>query len=302
MEPCASRGGVTENWPHAASSTALYVRESGEPGSPAIVFLQGVGASGGMWEEHMHGLADYHCLAPDLPGHGRSGRVPWASLVDTAEQVAGLIEDRVPSRRAHVVGLSLGGAVAHTILARHPKLLDRVAIDGCGALPAWWVGLTKLGVAVVSPFVHRKPVIDLIARVVGIAPAGMDRFSTDMRSASPKAFRRAFAEANGVRISPEEVSASNPTLFVAGEREPTIVRASNAALAALMPHALARFVPGRGHGWLAVDPELHHRMVEWWIEGREPPPELPAETTSWPRTKVARLLGRQEAELEGPRG
>ena len=77
----------------------------------------------------MHGLADYHCLAPDLPGHGRSGRVPWASLVDTAEQVAGLIEDRVPSRRAHVVGLSLGGAVAHTILARHPKLLDRVVID-----------------------------------------------------------------------------------------------------------------------------------------------------------------------------
>jgi pimeloyl-ACP methyl ester carboxylesterase len=142
---------------------------------------------------------------------------------------------------------------------------------------------------------------DLIAHVVGIAPSGMDRFATDMRAASPKAFRRAFAEANSIRISPEEVTASNPTLLVAGEREPTIVRASNAALAALMPNAIARFAPGRGHGWLAVDPEIHYRMVEAWIEGQELPAELPTETTPWSRAKVARLVGRPEPELEGPR-
>lgn len=34
------------------------------------------------------------------------------------------------------------------------------------------------------------------------------------------------------------------------------MRASNAALAALMPNAVARFAPGRGRGWLAVEPEL----------------------------------------------
>lgn len=281
-------------------SIAMYVHESGEPGSPAIVFLQGVGASGGMWEKHIRRLAGYHSLAPDLPSHGRSNHVPWASLVDTTEQVAGLIESRVPSRRAHVVGLSLGGSVAHTLLTRRPELLDRVVIDGCGALAAWWVGLTKLGVALLSPVVHRQPVIDLIARAVGIAPSGREQFATDMRAVSPRAFRRAFAEANSIRISPEEVTAPSPTLLVAGEREPSIVRASNAALAALMPNAVARFAPGRGHGWLAVAPDLHYRMVEAWIKGQELPAELPAETTSWPRAKVARLLGRAEFELEGP--
>jgi pimeloyl-ACP methyl ester carboxylesterase len=132
-------------------STTPYVHESGRPGSPAIVFLRRVGASGRMWEEHMRRLTAYHCLAPDLPGHGRSNRVPWRSLADTSEQVARLIETRFPSRRAHVVGLSLGGAVAHTLLARRPELLDRVVIDGCGALPAWWVGLTKLAVAGAAP-------------------------------------------------------------------------------------------------------------------------------------------------------
>jgi pimeloyl-ACP methyl ester carboxylesterase len=282
-----------------APSPTLYVHESGEVGSPAIVFLQGVGASGGMWDEHMRRLADYHCLAPDLPGHGRSSGVSWRSLVDTADQVAGLIESRVPSRQAHVVGLSLGGAVAHTLLARHPGLLDRVVVDGCGVLPAWWVGLTKLGVAAVSPFIHRRLVANLIARAIGIAPSSIDRFAADMRAASPRAFRRAFSDANGVRISPEEVGASNPTLLVAGEREATIVRASNAALAVLMPSALARFAPRRGHGWVATDPELHVRMVQAWVEAREVPAELPAETTPWPRAKVAGLLGQPESELEG---
>jgi hypothetical protein len=135
-------------------------------------------------------------------------------------------------------------------------------------------------------------VIDLIARSLGIAPSGKDQFAEDMRAASPRAFRRAFAEANGLRISPEEVTAPSATLLVAGEREATIVRASNAALAALMPNAVARFASGRGHGWLAVAPELHYRMVEAWIKGQEVPAELPAETTAWPRAKVAHLLGR----------
>jgi len=276
-----------------AHPTELYVHESGAPGSAAIVFLHGDAATGGMWEEHMRRLAGYHCLAPDLPGHGRSNRVPWTSLIDTTQQVAGLIEGRIPARRAHVVGLSLGGAVAHTLLAQRPELLDRVMIDGCGVrdvLPARGVGLWKLGFAMVSPFIHRGPVIGLFARMVGVAPSGRDQFAADLRAVSPAAFRRAFAEGNDIRISREELSASCPTLLVAGEREQRAIRASNAALAALMPNAEARFAPGRGHAWLAVEPELHVRMVEAWIIGQELPAELPPETTEWPSSRVQRLL------------
>jgi uncharacterized membrane protein YphA (DoxX/SURF4 family) len=103
---------------------------------------------------------------------------------------------------------------------------------------------------------------------VGVAASGRDRFAADMHAVSPRAFRRAFADGNGVRISSQEVSAPCPTLLVAGEREAKAVRAANAALAALLPNAAARFAPGRGHGWLAVEPELHCRMVAVWITGR----------------------------------
>ena len=284
-----------------ARSTDLFVRETGGPGSTTVVFLHGVGASGGMWAEHMRLRAGHHCMAPDLPGHGRSNHVPWISLNDTAEQVARLIENRVPSGRVHVVGLSLGGAVVHTLLARRPELIDRAIIDGAGVLPAWWTGPMTLGVAGVSPFIHRKLLIGMVHRALGGKPSDLESFAADMQAASPRAFRRAFADANGGTISMEEVRAPCPILLVAGEREPQAVRVSNAALADLMPNAVARFAPGLGHGWLAKAPELHRHMVEAWICGQELPSELPRETTDWSRPKLARLLGDPVAALEGRR-
>jgi pimeloyl-ACP methyl ester carboxylesterase len=277
--------------------TELYVHESGSPGAPAIVFLHPTAANGGMWNEHMRRLVGYHCLAPDLPGHGRSNHLPWTSLDDTAQQVAALIEDRVPARRAHVVGLSLGGALVHKLLAHRPELLDRVVIDGCGGgvLPARGAGLWKLAFALTAPLLHRKLVIGLLYRYLGgdpSDPAGRARFAADLRAVSPAAFRRSFADANDNknRFSREELSALCPILLVAGEREPGTIRASNAALAALMPNATARFVPGAGHAWLTRAPELHVRMVEAWISGQELPAGLAPETTPWPSSQVQPLL------------
>jgi pimeloyl-ACP methyl ester carboxylesterase len=285
------RAGWMEKMGHPNSTESLYVFESGQVGSPAIIFLHGVGTSAGMWKEHMEWFAVFHCLAPDLPGHGRSNRVSWISRADTARQIARLIEGCTALGRAHVVGLSLGGAVAHELLAREPDVLDHVVIDGCAALPAWWVRLMKLGVAGVSPVIHRKLVISMLARGVGIDAAGRSRFADDMRAASPREFRRAFSDANDVRITREEASAPCPTLLVAGEREPNSVRASNAALADLMSNGVARFAPGHGHGWLAKLPELHCRMVEAWVNGQELPVELELETAAWSRAQVARLVG-----------
>jgi pimeloyl-ACP methyl ester carboxylesterase len=244
-----------------ASLTGWHIRESGDPGAVAVVFLHGAGLSGRMWEPHMARLAAFHCLAPDLPGSGMSNRLPWTSRSDVADQVAELIEARVPAGRAHVVGLSLGGAVAHTILARHPGLADRVVIDGAGVLP--WLGNTPLliGIAAITPFLHTRTVIAALSRSVGQMPAAVQ---ADLRVASRRAFFRSFVDALTTKASKAEVNAGCSTLLVAGERE-TAVRQSNAALATLMPSATARFVPGLGHGWLGTRLDLHVDMVEAWL-------------------------------------
>jgi hypothetical protein len=108
-----------------------------------------------------------------------------------------------------------------------------------------------------------------------------------------RAFWRAFWE--GFKPPPFRVAvdAPCPTLLVAGEQETTI-RASNAALAALMPHAVARFAPGLGHGWVARRTGLHVRMVEAWLTGQQLPSELIAEAPS--PSAVERLLRQLKGE------
>jgi pimeloyl-ACP methyl ester carboxylesterase len=275
----------------ATGQNDMYVRESGTPGSPAVVFLHGVGNSGAMWGRHMG--SEFHCLAPDLPGFGKSNGLAWTSRIDIADGIASLIETRVPDRRAHVVGLSLGGSIAHALLARHPDLLDRVVIDGCGALPWWGTGLIKVGVTAISPFLHTRAVIGMTGDAFGLDEDTRD----DLRTAAPRAFRKGFAEANETRLTRAELEASCPTLLVAGEREmKPPVRATNAALAQVMLNAEARYVAGCGHGWLGEKPELHIRMVHAWITGQDLPPELLVETTPWDSSTVEDLI-RPSAEV-----
>lgn len=259
----------------------LAIHEAGPPSAPSIVFLHGVGNNGTMWRSAMEGLPGYHCLAPDLPGHGESRSIRWRSRQDTAALIAAVIKERAGGR-AHVVGLSLGGSLALELLATRPDLLDHVIVDGCSALGNRIVGPMKIGVAVISPFLRFAPIARLIGRGFGVpAGPGLDAFVGQITAVDPRSFRRAFADANAVRITPALLAARCRTLFVAGEHELRYLRASNQLLAERMPDAEARIVPGVGHGWGAsTAPELHLAMVQAWLGDEPLPPGLVPETTA----------------------
>ena len=74
-------------------------------------------------ERDHHGGLDVGAVAV---GTGWAAR--WSIAAGARSQVAGLIQRRIPARRAHVVGLSLGGAVAHTFQADDAQQAQR-AVD-----------------------------------------------------------------------------------------------------------------------------------------------------------------------------
>src|SRR4030043_2464382 len=87
----------------------LFVYESGTQHAQTIVFLHGSGSSSNMWLKHIAVLdSSFHCIAPDLPGHGRSNHIEWTDLDKVADIIAELIKTKSKGK-VHVVGLSLGG-------------------------------------------------------------------------------------------------------------------------------------------------------------------------------------------------
>ena len=132
----------SENWSTTDVADATASGISDADGRPTIVFLHGTVLAGSAWNAQIAALGDeFHCLAPDLPGHGTAVDVPFT--IDTAvDRVLGLIEREAHGGRAILVGLSLGGYVAMALAARSPERVAGLAIAGATADP---VGLQSLG-------------------------------------------------------------------------------------------------------------------------------------------------------------
>lgn len=103
-----------------AGDVDMHYEETGS-GDP-IVWIPGTGLSGSMWDHQVAHFRDrYRCLTVDLRGSGRTvgGSLP-PTVADLAADVVGLMEalDLPP---AHVVGLSLGSAVAQEVALLRPE-------------------------------------------------------------------------------------------------------------------------------------------------------------------------------------
>jgi pyruvate dehydrogenase E2 component (dihydrolipoamide acetyltransferase) len=97
----------------------------GEAAGDPVVLVHGYGGDKNSWLFVQQPLSESHTVhALDLPGHGQSGKDVGDGSLDTlAGTVLGFL-DEVGAGRSHLVGHSLGGAVAAAVAARAP---DRVA-------------------------------------------------------------------------------------------------------------------------------------------------------------------------------
>jgi len=104
-----------------------------DPRLPAIVFIHGGELDHCVWILQSRYLAHHgHAvLAVDLPGHGRSGGAPLASIGAMADWIVALL-DAAKLASAALVGHSMGSLVALDCAARYPERVSRVALVGTG--------------------------------------------------------------------------------------------------------------------------------------------------------------------------
>jgi pimeloyl-ACP methyl ester carboxylesterase len=113
-----------------ASGVRLRVAEEGA--GPAVVLLHGLFVDHSSWSEVTARLRhDFRLIAPDLPGFGESEKPPASRFPYGVDAFAEAIADMYAGLgigRASVVGHALGGAVALTLAARHPELVERLVL------------------------------------------------------------------------------------------------------------------------------------------------------------------------------
>lgn len=122
----------------ALTSSPLHWQQWGNPRHPRLIFLHGFMGSNNDWEKIIANLAsDYHCLAPDLPGHGQSlGLEPAQyAMAGTAQLLMAALPPQQSSGRGAfqnradlVVGYSMGGRLALYLSLSFPQSFPQAKI------------------------------------------------------------------------------------------------------------------------------------------------------------------------------
>jgi len=105
----------------------LYYEVIGD-GIP-ILFLHGLGSTGLDWKPQYDILGEtYKCILPDLRGHGNSEKPTGPfSIPQMADDIVQLITSIV-NKPVHVVGISMGGAVAFQLAHIRPDIVKSLVI------------------------------------------------------------------------------------------------------------------------------------------------------------------------------
>ncbi len=148
------------------TGTRLDVVEAGDRSNPSLLLICGTSQHYLLWGALGAGLAEnYHVISYNHRGIGESERGEGSISMASMAQDASAVLDAVGVSRAHVLGWSLGSAVAQELALAHPgkvaslvlwgtwPALDMFQVCGITALRYPWAagdpeaGLTALGLA-----------------------------------------------------------------------------------------------------------------------------------------------------------
>jgi pimeloyl-ACP methyl ester carboxylesterase len=199
----------------ASSSDVPFYRDEGR-GEP-LVLLHSGGMAGAEWDEHAGALAErFRVLVPDLPGHGRTPLDGELTVERMADAVAAMLDDAGVDS-AHVLGSSMGGAVALWTVLNRPSLVDRLVL--------FRIGYTREGKSVARDLSLDDPdywrsvgMADALSRMhepQGGPDAWMAIVDRDARlfEEDPERHDHDREDLEGI---------GTPTLVVAGDRDPLV--------------------------------------------------------------------------------
>jgi pimeloyl-ACP methyl ester carboxylesterase len=235
--------------------TDVYIRRGGS-GSPTVLLLHGMGGTGDVWTG-MTNLLEQRWpgswIVPDLPGHGRSGRLDKYTYSTMAQAIADALDVHEPLL---IMGHSLGGVLA-MMLGTGQLGVDVRAVCALGVKPDDWPEELMSAIAAVAAmpppsFPTKSDAIDHVlssvgaAEVMSAAPTEAWRWwdssvNEDGGRWTPTMDSRAFAV--GQHHMAELVAHCNAELVLAGGTQDPLCQPH--LMQKVQPAAV--ILPGEGH-------------------------------------------------------
>jgi haloalkane dehalogenase len=253
-----------------------------EGDGPPVVFFHGEPTWSFLWRKVIPPVRDagYRCIAPDLPGFGRSDKpidIDWYSYDQHSAVAAQLFED-LDLREATVVVHDWGGPIGLRLAVEHPDRVARIVVLDTGL----FTGHQKMTDAwkMFRDFVQRTedlPVGFLVRGACKRDPGEevIAAYDAPYPNADAKAGARAFplmlatdpsmpgAEA-GQRVLEALRGDKRPKLMLWADSDPVLPLATGERFASALGTSLDHVIADASH-FLQEDagPEIGERIAEW---------------------------------------
>ncbi|MFI4991948.1 MAG: alpha/beta fold hydrolase [Solirubrobacterales bacterium] len=270
---------MTEQFCDVGRGITLCYETFGDPSDPPVLLVMGLGTQMIAWQEDFcAALAErgFHVVRFDNRDIGRSTHLPGPpptlrqllmrsrraarySLADMAEDAAGLLRE-LDISPAHVVGASMGGMIAQTLAARHPRSVRSLVsiMSSTGSMRAGQPSLRVYPTFLRVAPQERSAFIEHTVRLFRlIGSPGMPRDIEDIRMLAAASYDRDHDRAGAGRQLAAIIAAGDrtqelrridtPTLVIHGTADPLIALSGGRATARAIAGARLMRVEGMGH-------------------------------------------------------
>lgn len=241
----------------------MYVRDVGS--GPVVVLLHGTPSPASDWAPLVEALAAaYRVLVPDLPGYGRSPRLPSSSVEAVGDALAAMLEAHGVTEVHALVGYSSGAYRAFDLVLRHRVRCALIAaLGGVVAYdPAAAAARRAIATALAADaaYLHSEDV-HAVMRELMLSPDWRARHPEDearvigwLELTTADALARELAALADARdLRPELAAVACPVYARVGSADAGAPPAYSEDIVRHVRHGELEIVDGRGHALLIED-------------------------------------------------
>jgi 3-oxoadipate enol-lactonase len=212
-----------------ANGITFNYEVEGPEGAPTVAFSNSLATNLSMWDEQAAALKkSFRVLRYDQRGHGGTeatdGRYNFDLLV---ADVVGLF-DALSIKRAHFVGISMGGMTGLALAQKHPGRVDRLAACDCGPASSPASAQQWEERIAIAEKEGMEPLVDATARrwfppeFIEANPAAFQRACEMIRKTPVKGFIGCAGALANFDLRPGLPGISAPTLLIVGSKDATV--------------------------------------------------------------------------------
>jgi 3-oxoadipate enol-lactonase len=266
---------VTASQPMKTKDRRFSYEAAGDPASPSLVFLHGIGGAARAWRGQLDFFEDrYRVIAWDMPGYGGSTPLSTVSIAALADAFHDFLQ-QIGASKPILVGHSIGGMIVQQILAKGSSIARAVVLaqtsPAFGKADGDWQ--KEFIAARLGPLDRGETMISLaptlVRELVGDDPdpRGIDLARECMAAVPASTYRATMLALLGFDQRSALKNIAVPTLVLSGSKDTNAPAPMMAKMASYIPSASYVELEGAGHLVNLERPAIFNAALDRFLTG-----------------------------------